>query len=33
LLIHHHKYQSETSKEEVLVLEQVKLDNGCETWE
>jgi len=33
LLIHHHKYQSEGLKEEVLILEQVKLDKGCETWE
>jgi len=33
LLIHHHKYQSEASEEEVLILEQVKLDKGCETWE
>jgi len=32
LLIHHHEYQSEGSKE-VLILEQVKLDKGCETWE
>jgi len=29
LLIHHHKYQSEGSKDEVLILEQVKLDNDC----
>jgi len=33
LLIHHHKYQSEASKEEVLILEQVKLDKDCKTWE
>jgi len=32
LLIHHHKYQSEASKEEVLIIEQVKLDKDCETW-
>jgi len=29
----HLKYQSEGSKDEVLILEQVKLDKGCETWE
>jgi len=33
LLIHHHKYQSEASKKEVLILEQVNLDKDCETWE
>jgi len=33
LLIHHHKYQSEAPKEEILILEQVKLDKDCETWE
>jgi len=33
LLIDNHKYQSETLKEEVLILEQVKLDKDCETWE
>jgi len=27
----HLKYQSEGSKDEVLMLEQVKLDKGCET--
>jgi len=26
LLIHNHKYQSDGSKDEVLILEQVKLD-------
>jgi len=26
LLIHNHKYQSDASKDEVLILEQVKLD-------
>jgi len=31
LLIHNHKYQSEASKEEVLILEQVNLDKDCET--
>jgi len=33
LLIHHNKYQSEGSKDEVLIFEQVKLDKDCETWE
>jgi len=33
LLIHRHKYQIKASKEEVLILEEVKLDKGCETWE
>jgi len=33
LLIHNLKYQSEASKEEVLILEQVNLDKDCETWE
>jgi len=33
LLIHHHNDQSEASKEEILILEQVKLDKDCETWE
>jgi len=32
-LIHHHRYQRKGLKEEVLILEQVKLDKGCETWE
>jgi len=31
MLIHHHKYQSEASKEEVLILEQVNLYKDCET--
>jgi len=31
LLIHNHKYQSDGSKDEVLTLEQVKLDKDCET--
>jgi len=31
LLIHNHKYQSESSKEDVLILEQVNLDKDCET--
>jgi len=33
LLLIHLKYQGEGSKDEVLILEQVKLDKGCETWE
>jgi len=33
LLLIHLKYQSEGSKDEVLILEQVKLDKDCETWE
>jgi len=33
LLIHNHKYQSDGSKDEVLILEQVKLEKDCETWE
>jgi len=33
LLIHNYKYQSETSKEEVLILEQVNLDKDWQTWE
>jgi len=28
----HLKYQSEGSKDEFLILEQVKLDKDCETW-
>jgi len=32
LLINNHKYQSDESKDEVLILEQVKLDKDCETW-
>jgi len=28
----HLKYQSEGSKNEGLILEQVKLDRDCETW-
>jgi len=31
MLIHHHKSQSEASKEEVLILEQVNLDKDYET--
>jgi len=31
MLSHHHKYQSEALKEEVLILEQMNLDKGCET--
>jgi len=31
LLIQNHNYQSEASKEEVLILEQVNLDKDCET--
>jgi len=31
MLIHHQKYQSEASKEEILILEQVNLDKDCET--
>jgi len=33
LLIHNHKYQSEASKEEILILEQTNLDKDCKTWE
>jgi len=29
----HLKHQREGSKDEVLILEQVKLDKDCETWE
>jgi len=28
----HLKYQSEGLKDEILILEQVKLDKDCETW-
>jgi len=31
LLIHNHQYQSEASKEEFLILEQVNLDKDWET--
>jgi len=31
LLLIHLKYQSKGSKDEVLILEQVKLDKDCET--
>jgi len=31
LLIHNHKYQSDGSKDEVFILEQVKLDKDFET--
>jgi len=33
LLLINLKYQSEGSKDEVLILEQVKLDKDCETWD
>jgi len=33
LLIHNHKYLSDGSKDKVLILEQVKFDKDCETWE
>jgi len=29
----HLKYQSEGLKDEALMLEQVKLDKDCESWE